>query len=111
MVFTMSDVIKYNYDVVVISDNELAQYGHVKPNETMLVQIGDDVKNDIQNLNNRDAIIRNIIENPDLGLCIGFNFEGKEQRRDGSIFWNTRVFYYNQFKDWFWNQRKSRRGW
>src|SRR5688572_18677430 len=102
----MNEVAKYNYDVVTITSNEIAQYGYIQPNESVLISISDDMKTDIEQMRNRDTIIRSFIINPDIGFCLGFNFEGKDFKR-GQTFWATRVFYYNPNKAWIQSIKKG----
>lgn len=93
----MSEVVKYNYDVITITEDEIYAYGHIQANESIFINISDKMKSDIEQMKNRDEIIRSFIINPDIGFCLGFNFEGKIVIR-GEEFWRTRVFYFNPNK-------------
>lgn len=96
-----SEIVKYNYDVVVATQNELAKFGEsVKANESIIIEMSDEMKTDVEQMKNRDDIIRGIIINPDIGYCLGFNFIGRVEKR-GGIFWKTQVFYFNERKAYF----------
>lgn len=95
-----NEIVKYNYDVVTITDSDIEKHGYLKPNESIIIAISDEMKTDIEQMRNRDDIIRNIIINPDIGFCIGFNFEGT-YKNSGGIMWQTRVFYHNFNKAYF----------
>lgn len=97
-----SEIVKYNYDVVTITEKDIEKHGYLRANESIIIAVSDEMKNDIEQMRNRDEIIRNIIINPDIGFCLGFNFEGQYQGR-GGIMWQTRVFYYNPNKAYWAN--------
>ena len=99
----MNELSKYNYYVVLAKESELVQYGsNVVANESIIIQMSDEMKTDIEQMKNRDEIIRNIILNTEIGYCIGFNFIGKVGNN-----WNTKVFYYNPRKAYFDNLFKK----
>lgn len=90
------------YDLI-LRDHELQKTEYLQPNDSLIIEMSDEMKRDIESLEHRDLMIKNLMNMYEGCIPIGLNYLGKDKFNNH----RTKVFYHNPRKAYLDNLHKK----